>query len=344
MGVKSRSSKVSEKSVKSTRSHLSKKTGRTSEASVKSMRSVQNGKVTLGGLAERSFADSRFAGSPVALLWAACNPCSNQPMPLARPASGRLQEPVESGSFATLGPPTVDLSTATPLVPATALAKTDRDGQTPLALATQFQHTDLVPLLLNLKAPPDSVDAQGNTPLMLAARTGNRDAVSHLLSARASTEIQNVCGKCPMDLAKGAHLRAMLQSVADRRAVERRVASSKSSATLQSQAPVPNLSKSCSLPSLVMKPATSRWRLRLDGLPTRRPPEELEEFICDTLDDYDLSRPACVEIISDPISMRCQHVFIDFPTARKAIIAEAALRQERLKVSREDPSNCVWVA
>merc|ERR1712232_804735 len=72
-----------------------------------------------------------------------------------------------------------------PLVPSTALAHTDADARTPLAIASEFHHEELVSLLLDVNAPPDSVDRHGETPLMVAAAAGDRNVVSHLLSAKA---------------------------------------------------------------------------------------------------------------------------------------------------------------
>lgn len=60
-----------------------------------------------------------------------------------------------------------------------------QDDQTPLHCAARMGHKELVKLLLEHKANPDSATTAGHTPLHIAAREGHGQTVRILLDAGA---------------------------------------------------------------------------------------------------------------------------------------------------------------
>jgi ankyrin repeat protein len=63
--------------------------------------------------------------------------------------------------------------------------KADNWGNTPLVLAIQNGHLDIVQALIEAKAGPNKADGWGNTPLTLASRKGHLDIVRTLIEANA---------------------------------------------------------------------------------------------------------------------------------------------------------------
>lgn len=60
-----------------------------------------------------------------------------------------------------------------------------QDDQTPLHCAARMGHKELVKLLLEHKANPDSSTTAGHTPLHIAAREGHIHTIRILLDAGA---------------------------------------------------------------------------------------------------------------------------------------------------------------
>lgn len=60
-----------------------------------------------------------------------------------------------------------------------------QDDQTPLHCAARMGHKELVKLLLEHKANPDSATTAGHTPLHIAAREGHVQTIRILLDAGA---------------------------------------------------------------------------------------------------------------------------------------------------------------
>lgn len=60
-----------------------------------------------------------------------------------------------------------------------------QDDQTPLHCAARMGHKELVKLLLEHKASPDSATTAGHTPLHIAAREGHIHTIRILLDAGA---------------------------------------------------------------------------------------------------------------------------------------------------------------
>lgn len=60
-----------------------------------------------------------------------------------------------------------------------------QDDQTPLHCAARMGHKELVKLLLEHKANPDSATTAGHTPLHIAAREGHVHTIRILLDAGA---------------------------------------------------------------------------------------------------------------------------------------------------------------
>jgi hypothetical protein len=227
-----------------------------------------------------------------------------------------------------------------PLVATSGLSTADANGLTPLATAVRNRQTDVVKMLLDLKAAPDVSDSKGNTPLILAAGGANsaeqRHIVMNLLRAKASVSAQNHSGHLALSLASNGEVREMLQAEMDRCAVQKQI------------------SKSCSLPAIKQtrpkaaaaaaaahtKPSKAKGcRVRLQGLASRASAEELEEEVRSLLEDCGVKSLRDVEIGMDPITQQTQGLaFLDFATmdqAEKALQCLAANMEENLCVSIE---------
>lgn len=77
-------------------------------------------------------------------------------------------------------------------------AKTDKDGVTPLHIAAQEGHVDIVDYLLSNQADPNIKNKDGETPLHLAAQEGHDKIVRSLLSNQADQNIKNKDGETPL--------------------------------------------------------------------------------------------------------------------------------------------------
>lgn len=71
------------------------------------------------------------------------------------------------------------------LIPSPHLSPVVQDDQTPLHCAARMGHRELVKLLLEHKASPDSATTAGHTPLHIAAREGHVHTIRILLDAGA---------------------------------------------------------------------------------------------------------------------------------------------------------------
>ncbi|CAM9605394.1 unnamed protein product, partial [Sphacelaria rigidula] len=84
----------------------------------------------------------------------------------------------------------------------------DSDGRTPLHVAAEGGHAEVVMALLAASAAVDARDKKGYTPLYLAASEGRLDAVRVLLEASPNVDIPDKdCGYSPLFVAmmKGHH-------------------------------------------------------------------------------------------------------------------------------------------
>jgi ankyrin repeat protein len=70
----------------------------------------------------------------------------------------------------------------------------DRNGETPLLLATRAGSPELVSLLLDAGAPVDQANGSATTALMVAARAGSRELCERLLAAGAGTGVRDAGG------------------------------------------------------------------------------------------------------------------------------------------------------
>jgi len=68
------------------------------------------------------------------------------------------------------------------------------DGSTPMKLASQYGHLDIVRLLLQSGAAVDPCNKDGWTPLMLASQNGYLDIVRLLLQTGAAVGPHEKCG------------------------------------------------------------------------------------------------------------------------------------------------------
>lgn len=66
-----------------------------------------------------------------------------------------------------------------------SLSFLSQDDQTPLHCAARMGHKELVKLLLEHKANPDSATTAGHTPLHIAAREGHAQTTRILLDGNA---------------------------------------------------------------------------------------------------------------------------------------------------------------
>lgn len=91
---------------------------------------------------------------------------------------------------------------------------TDKDGRTPLAIASFCGCLDVIQYLLAMDGADEFLNAQdsnGCTPLWLAARTGNVNVVRMLVEAGADATIQNHDGLCPNQVAEKYNKQKVLE-------------------------------------------------------------------------------------------------------------------------------------
>jgi ankyrin repeat protein len=81
----------------------------------------------------------------------------------------------------------------------------DDSGFTPLHLAASFCQTNVMGLLLDKGAKPDTKSKDGATPLQLAAQQGCTNGVSLLLMRGATVNVRNNQGKTPLGCAESWH-------------------------------------------------------------------------------------------------------------------------------------------
>ena len=77
------------------------------------------------------------------------------------------------------------------------------NGSSPLFVASQDGQTDIVSLLLNANANPNSQRDDGTSPLYIAGQQGHTDIVSLLLKANANPNSQKDDGSSPLSLLLG---------------------------------------------------------------------------------------------------------------------------------------------
>lgn len=75
-------------------------------------------------------------------------------------------------------------------------------GRTPVHMAVVYRNRDALEQLIKAGAPLDCHDASGRTPLHVAAEFGYEDDVRLLLNAGASHDVKDEQSKTPFDLAK----------------------------------------------------------------------------------------------------------------------------------------------
>ena len=88
----------------------------------------------------------------------------------------------------------------------------DKKGKTPLHLATERKHVDIVKFLLDRKADPQTVDEENQTALHLAVKASNRAITQLLLEAGANPNISDKEGKTALHFATDPHIVELLIS------------------------------------------------------------------------------------------------------------------------------------
>jgi len=189
----------------------------------------------------------------------------------------------------------------------------------------------LVLRLLTLGAPVDAPDLQGDTALICSARRSDKAAVDALLAAKANVEVTNKDGKSALEVAKGAKVWALLQDHIDRKAVESKLARSCSLPSLKpspakhsgsmagASSPVRRLSKTSAADAAG---ASNGFRVRVDGLPTRFPAEQLEAHVSKIVRRRRVDCPSFVDVAVDPITLKPKgHCFLGFDSKEKAAAA-----------------------
>lgn len=78
----------------------------------------------------------------------------------------------------------------------------DREGNTPLMLATQVRWTEGLRLLLDLRVQVDAQNRLGETALLKAAQARDLETVKLLLDARANPDIADNSGRTPRAFAE----------------------------------------------------------------------------------------------------------------------------------------------
>jgi ankyrin repeat protein len=87
----------------------------------------------------------------------------------------------------------------------------DNAGFTPLYLAASYCQTNVMVLLLDKGAKPDTKANDGSTALQEAAQQGCEAGVSLLLDSGAKVNIRNSQGKTPLGCAEAWHQDAIVQ-------------------------------------------------------------------------------------------------------------------------------------
>ena len=74
---------------------------------------------------------------------------------------------------------------------------TDRNGNTPLYMAAENGHHEVVAALINARAV-DLAEKDGSTPLYMAAENGHHEVVAALINARANVDLAAKDGSTPL--------------------------------------------------------------------------------------------------------------------------------------------------
>lgn len=92
-------------------------------------------------------------------------------------------------------------------------------GMTPLVVAVQWGHRNVVNILIEEGADPRFCCCGGNTPLHIAARRGHSEICWALLIAGADPTLKNEAGRTPLDLAVTLETEETLQEAFQMRVV-----------------------------------------------------------------------------------------------------------------------------
>ena len=100
---------------------------------------------------------------------------------------------------------------ATLLIPRSTINARDELGNNALSYAALNGHADIIALLIDAGARPDTTNKRGQTPLHLAAASGQLSAVDALLAVPADRDARDVSGATPLDLAVANQRRSIVR-------------------------------------------------------------------------------------------------------------------------------------
>ena len=86
----------------------------------------------------------------------------------------------------------------------------DKDGITPLMIASNYGHFEVVKVLLAAGAEVNKISNNGNTPLHIASIDGHFEVVKVLLAAKADVRIKNNIGKLSHEVAMTDEIREFI--------------------------------------------------------------------------------------------------------------------------------------
>eukprot|EP00931_Biecheleriopsis_adriatica_P054670 TRINITY_DN32197_c0_g2_i1.p1 TRINITY_DN32197_c0_g2~~TRINITY_DN32197_c0_g2_i1.p1 ORF type:complete len:821 (-),score=197.80 TRINITY_DN32197_c0_g2_i1:49-2511(-) len=183
----------------------------------------------------------------------------------------------------------------------------DADSRSALALAVLGRNSNIIQMLLDEQADPESVDVNGDSVLNLAIMTNQREVVIQLMDMNVRVDKPNKAGQMPADLSDDETILRML---------ERRVVGMKLGLAPPSReaGDSPKASpEEVSPGALVGRGGPPKHRCRFEGLPTDLTEELLTEKVRLFIKQAGAPRAQSIEIAVDSITQRPRgHAYADF--------------------------------
>mmetsp|Transcript_23533 Transcript_23533/g.42450 ORF Transcript_23533/g.42450 Transcript_23533/m.42450 type:complete len:826 (-) Transcript_23533:143-2620(-) len=169
------------------------------------------------------------------------------------------------------------------------MGQMDANQRTPLILTVLGRSSKIFQMLLDEKADLESVDDEGNSALNFAVATSQREVVASLMELNVRVDRANSAGLKPVDLCTDEVILRMLE----RRLVGMRVPKTSNTKSQEDQQAAQGSAKK-----------KAPHRIRLEGLPTTWPEQQLVDQIRLFIKKTGAPRPSSVEIPKDPITAR----------------------------------------